>query len=103
MVALAQGGLKRVDLICPGFTSDCLETLEEISMEAKHDFLAAGGQEFHYVPCLNESPKWITGLAEVAEQHMIGWPTQLSGPQRDAEQQDAQVGRASALAMGAAN
>jgi ferrochelatase len=101
LVALAQGGLKRVDLICPGFTSDCLETLEEISLEAKHDFIAAGGQEFHYIPCLNESPKWITGMAEVAEQHMIGWPTMLGASQHDADKADAAIGRANALAMGA--
>jgi ferrochelatase len=103
LVELAKGGLKRVDLICPGFTSDCLETLEEISMEAKHDFLEAGGQQFHYIPCLNESPLWITGLAEIAEQHMIGWPTMLGAPQREAEKIDAAIGRASALALGAAN
>jgi len=101
LVELAKGGLQRVDLVCPGFTSDCLETLEEISMEAKHDFLAAGGQQFHYIPCLNESSTWITGLAEIAEQHMIGWPTMLGAPQREAEKTDAAVGRASALALGA--
>lgn len=103
LVELAKGGLKRVDLICPGFTSDCLETLEEISMEAKHDFLSAGGEEFHYIPCLNESPKWIAAMGAIAEHHMIGWPTMLSAAQRDAEQADAAVGRASALALGAAN
>jgi ferrochelatase len=103
LVALASGGLKRVDLICPGFTSDCLETLEEIGMEGKHDFLAAGGQEFHYVSCLNESPLWITALAEIAEQHMVGWHTMLSNTQRDADKADAAIGRVNALAMGATN
>jgi ferrochelatase len=101
LVALAHGGLKRVDLICPGFTSDCLETLEEIGMEGKHDFMAAGGQEFHYIPCLNEAPGWIAAMAAIAEQHMIGWPTMLSSAQRDAEKSDAAVGRESALALGA--
>ena len=101
LVALAKGGLKRVDLVCPGFTSDCLETLEEIGMEGKHDFIAAGGQEFHYIACLNESPKWIAALGEIAEHHMIGWPTMQSGAQRDEEMRDAAVGRASALALGA--
>jgi ferrochelatase len=103
LVALAAAGLKRVDLVCPGFTSDCLETLEEIGMEAKHDFLKAGGQEFHYIACLNESPKWIAALGEIAETQMIGWPTVLSSVQREAEQADAAVGRANAVAMGAAN
>ncbi len=82
---LARDGLERIDMICPGFTSDCLETLEEISMEVRHDFEAAGGKEFHYIPCLNASPAWIRGLAEIAEQHLIGWPTDPdAGPARSA-------------------
>ena len=98
---LARDGLKRVDLICPGFTSDCLETLEEISIEARHDFLQAGGREFHYIPCLNEAPVWIDGLADIAEQHMLGWPTMLTTAQREAAQRELDAGRASALKMGA--
>jgi ferrochelatase len=99
---LAREGVQRVDVICPGFTSDCLETLEEIAMEAKHDFEAAGGKQFHYIPSLNESPAWISGLAEIAEQHLIGWPTMVSAAQRDAARQDAERGRETALRMGAA-
>ena len=98
---LARDGVSKVDLVCPGFTSDCLETLEEISMEARHEFEAAGGKEFNYIPCLNESPTWITALAEITEQHIIGWPTMLSQSQRDARALDAETGRASAAAMGA--
>ena len=98
---LARQGVQRVDVICPGFTSDCLETLEEISMEVKHDFEAAGGKEFHYIPCLNESPTWIVGMAEIAEQHLIGWPTMMSPSQRGAERRDAELGREHALRLGA--
>jgi ferrochelatase len=98
---LAREGVKRVDVLCPGFTSDCLETLEEIAMEAKHDFLQAGGREFHYIPCLNENPAWIAGLADIAEQHLLGWPTMQTTAQRAAAQQDRDSGRASALKMGA--
>lgn len=65
LVELARGGLKRVDVLCPGFVSDCLETLEEIGIEARHAFLEAGGQEFHALPCLNEEPRWIEALAEI--------------------------------------
>lgn len=103
LIALAQQGVRRVDLLCPGFTSDCLETLEEIAMEAKHDFETAGGQQFHYIPCLNETPAWITGMAEIAEQHMIGWPTMRTALERTAERQDGEQARAAALALGAAN
>jgi ferrochelatase len=102
LVKMAQQGLERVDVICPGFTSDCLETLEEISMEARHDFLAAGGKQFHYIACLNEQPSWIAALAELAEQHMIGWPTLLAPAQREAEKKDAETGRENALRLGAA-
>jgi len=54
-----------VDVICPGFVSDCLETLEEIDIEARRAFLAAGGREFHVLPCLNERPEWIEALAKI--------------------------------------
>ncbi len=75
LVALARAGTKRVDVICPGFTSDCLETLQEINQEARQAFLLAGGKDFHYIPCLNDQPEWIGALCSVAEQHMAGWPT----------------------------
>jgi ferrochelatase len=101
VVQLAQAGVRRVDVVCPGFTSDCLETLEEISMEVRREFEAAGGAEFHYIPCLNESPGWIAGMAEIAEQHLIGWPTMMSPSQREAERRDAELGRDHALEMGA--
>lgn len=65
LVELARSGVKSVDVICPGFVSDCLETLEEIDIGARHAFLAAGGEAFHYIPCLNESPEWIEALAEI--------------------------------------
>jgi ferrochelatase len=79
LVAMAQSGVKRVDLMCPGFTSDCLETLEEINMEAREAFLHAGGQQFHYIPCLNDRNDWIRALADLCEQHLAGWPTK-GGP-----------------------
>lgn len=98
---LAKEGARRVDVLCPGFTSDCLETLEEIAMEGKHDFLAAGGKEFHYIPCLNEAPVWIGALAEITEQHMIGWPTMLTPQMREDARKEAETGSKRALAMGA--
>jgi ferrochelatase len=76
LIGMAKEGLASLDLICPGFTSDCLETLEEISMEAREAFLHAGGKEFHYITCLNDDPQWITALCGVALQHLQGWPTQ---------------------------
>ena len=76
LIALAQAGTQRVDVVCPGFTSDCLETLEEISQEAREAFLHAGGKQFEYIGCLNDSAPWLTALSNIAQQHMQGWPTQ---------------------------
>ena len=98
---LARDGVRRLDVMCPGFTSDCLETLEEINMEVRHDFESNGGQEYHYIPCLNDSQDWITGLAEVAEQHLVGWPTILTPAQQASQKRDAQIGREYAHTLGA--
>lgn len=80
LVQMARGGVRSVDVVCPGFTSDCLETLEEINQEAREAFLHAGGQSFQYIPCLNDQPAWITALCEVAQRHLAGWPTTVPDP-----------------------
>lgn len=67
LVELARQGVQRVDVLCPGFVADCLETLEEIGIEAKHAYLGAGGREFHALPCLNEAPEWIVAMAKIVE------------------------------------
>ena len=72
---LGKAGVGRVDVMCPGFPADCLETLEEIAMEGREAFLHEGGREFHYIPSLNDDPAWITALAGIAERHLAGWPT----------------------------
>ena len=96
LIKLAQAGLKSVDLVCPGFTGDCLETLEEISMEARHAFLEAGGQTFSYIDCLNDSPRWLAALSDIAIRHMGGWDT-MNPPDPKALSDS----RARALALGA--
>ncbi|WP_439518543.1 ferrochelatase [Hydrogenophaga sp.] len=96
LIELAQKGLKSVDVVCPGFTSDCLETLEEINMEAREAFLHAGGESFAYIPCLNDHPEWIRALADVAERHLQGWTTKVA--ENPMEQK---ASRERALAMGA--
>jgi ferrochelatase len=63
LIELARHGAGRVDVVCPGFVSDCLETLEEIGIVARRRFLEAGGRELYLLPCLNESPAWIGALA----------------------------------------
>lgn len=98
LVALAKRGVKRVDILCPGFVTDCLETLEEIAMEARAAFMGSGGQEFHYLPCLNDQHEWIVALSDVVQNHLQGWDT-LSLP--DAAALAGQ--RERALALGAAD
>ena len=70
---LAKDGCQRVDIFCPGFPADCLETLEEIAMEARESFLEHGGKDYRYIPCLNNNPKWIEALRDIAYQHLLGW------------------------------
>jgi len=72
---LAAEGVKRIDVMCPGFAADCLETLEEIAQEARDAFLQAGGQEFRYIPALNDQHEWIAALAAITIRHLQGWPT----------------------------
>ncbi len=91
---LGRAGRGRVDVVCPGFTSDCLETLEEIAIEAKTIFLQAGGGEFHYIPCLNERDDWIHALADLVLQHVQGWNT-------DTSHETLEMSRLRATAMGA--
>lgn len=77
LVKLAQQGVAHVDVVCPGFVSDCLETLEEISDEAREAFLHAGGQKFQYIPCLNNSPEWLAAMHQLCCTHLQGWPTHI--------------------------
>ena len=87
----------RVDVICPGFVSDCLETLEEIAIEGKTTFIQAGGKEFHYIPCLNERDDWIHALTDIALSNLEGW-LGLEESKENAEQS-----RKLAVDMGAKN
>jgi protoporphyrin/coproporphyrin ferrochelatase len=73
---LAKEGCQRLDIFCPGFPADCLETLEEIAMEGREIFLEHGGKDYRYIPCLNSNPKWIEALANIAHDHLQAWPMQ---------------------------
>ncbi len=94
----AAGGVHSVDVICPGFSADCLETLEEIAMQNRALFLNAGGQHYHYVPALNDSPAHIAALIDVIARHTRGWPeTDPGAQQRPADASEASRKRAQAL------
>jgi ferrochelatase len=84
----------RVDVVCPGFVSDCLETLEEIAIEGKSAYLGAGGREFHAIPCLNERDDWIRALADIVLSQLVGWAEAGS-------HETLELSRLRALSMGA--
>lgn len=66
-------GVRRLVAICPGFTADCLETLDEIGREGTEQFAHGGGQQFHLAPCLNDHPAWLDAMAAIARQELAGW------------------------------
>jgi len=70
---LAQDGVKSVHLVCPAFSADCLETLEEISIESKEVFITAGGNEFNYIPALNNRPDHINVFEDVVIKNLTNW------------------------------
>jgi len=75
---LATEGVHAVDVVCPGFVADCLETLEEISVEVQEAFKQAGGKQFRYIAALNDQREWIESLADMVEKHVQGWPIRES-------------------------
>jgi ferrochelatase len=81
--ALAAQGVKTVDVVCPGFVSDCLETLEEIAIEGKATFLAAGGKSLRYISCLNTQHDFIVALRSLVQTHIQDW---LNRPQPDKDE-----------------
>jgi ferrochelatase len=70
---LARGGKKRIAVMAPAFSSDCLETLEEINGEIRESFLGAGGEEFRYIPCLNDDAAHIDLIEAIVEREAAGW------------------------------
>lgn len=94
LTELGRAKTGRVDVICPGFVSDCLETLEEIALEGKSFFLGAGGETFHYIPCLNERDDWLKALTDIVCDHLQGWIETPSAA-------DLAQSRTRALALGA--
>ena len=76
-------GVKSVQVFCPGFSADCLETIEEIGEENKHYFLEAGGERYEYISALNARPEHIEALAALVLENLQGWNI-TAEPQRQA-------------------
>ncbi len=68
--ALGKKGVRNLAIVCPAFVSDCLETLEEISVEGKEQFIHGGGESFHYIPCLNDEDRWIEVVKILCEEKL---------------------------------
>ncbi|MBI5430359.1 MAG: ferrochelatase [Nitrosomonadales bacterium] len=94
LLELGKQKTKRVDVVCPGFVADCLETLEEIAMEGKEDFQHAGGGEYHYIPCLNDRDDWMHALTDLVMDNLQGWLVET-------DKAELEQGRLRALGMGA--
>ncbi|TJZ73513.1 ferrochelatase [Chitiniphilus eburneus] len=80
LAKLGKQGVKAVDVVCPGFVADCLETLEEIALEGKQTFLQAGGGTLRYIPALNDDNRWVHALTSIVEQALQGWLTPSERP-----------------------
>jgi ferrochelatase len=78
LAQLGRDQVGRVDVICPGFAADCLETLEEIAMEGRDTFHKAGGKDFHYIPTTNDLPPWMTAMTIIAIENLQTWPLKAS-------------------------
>jgi ferrochelatase len=82
---LAKDGVRNVQVVCPGFSADCLETLEEVAMENREIFLEAGGEQYDYIPCLNSRASHIDMMVKLVETHMQGWQPDKTVAEREAE------------------
>ena len=84
---LPESGTKRVDIISPAFSADCLETLEELSVENRDIFMAAGGEQYQYIPALNDDPGMISLLVDLVQQNSSGWfsPASTENEQKETE------------------
>ncbi len=85
--SLPEKGVKSIDVFCPGFSSDCLETVEEIDEENRDYFMEAGGQRFSYIPALNATPGHIEALVQLIEDNLQGWTVPRNDPDQLAERQ----------------
>ncbi|SIT68814.1 ferrochelatase [Ectothiorhodosinus mongolicus] len=96
-------GVKSLHVVCPGFSADCLETLEEIADEGEEDFLHAGGEKFGYIPALNARDDHMDAVAAVIQQHIQGWPEAQSDYDGESLRQEGERARERALAIGSKN
>jgi ferrochelatase len=101
VIKLAESGVKRLDVVCPGFAADCLETLEEIAMQNSGFFKAAGGDSLNYIPALNARDDHVEFLVRLIEKHVGGWPESSTDWSASDDAHERDRSRSRALALGA--
>ncbi|GIR70571.1 MAG: hypothetical protein CM15mP74_18220 [Halieaceae bacterium] len=91
-------GVTSVQVVCPGFSADCLETIEEIGMENRDFFLEAGGTRYEYIPCLNAQDRHLSALTDLISEELAGWLNSEQNPERT-EQLARQLGSPPSVAQ----
>ncbi|HEY0782335.1 MAG TPA: ferrochelatase [Thermoanaerobaculia bacterium] len=97
--AMAHAGIKTIDVVCPGFSADCLETIEEIDEQNREFFLHAGGERYRYIPALNDRPDHIRVLADLVRRNLTGWVESTASWSEERAKGRAEASRALAAAM----
>lgn len=98
--SLPAQGVKNLHVICPGFSADCLETVEEIDEENREYFMESGGETYHYIPALNSRDDHLDALTDIIVQHCQGWPEVAIPYDQHSDEQERQAIRERARAMG---
>ncbi len=101
LVKLASTDVRRVDVVCPGFAADCLETLEEIAMQNAELFVESGGQSLEYIPALNARRDHLSFLTQLVLRHLQGWPETSPAWDADSRERESSESAARARALGA--
>ena len=101
IVELGNAGMRRLDVVCPGFAADCLETLEEIAMQYTDLFTSSGGVDLHYIPSLNARDDHVAFLCRLIEKHVGGWPESSTDWSASEAAREQDRSRQRALAVGA--
>ena len=101
VMQLGRDGVRSLDVVCPGFAADCLETLEEIAMQNAEFFHEAGGESLNYIPALNARDDHVAFIASLIEKHVAGWPEASTEWTDSDTAREREKSRERALAMGA--
>jgi len=100
VTAMAKSGVESLDVICPGFSADCLETIEEINVQNREFFEDNGGKRFRYIPALNDRPDHLRFLADLVERHLQGWVASPTEYDRDGAEDEARASKERANRLG---